>query len=280
MSPKRIFIVACTWLGLTGLPATAQETLSSVQRDMDRVEKEIEREKELHKTELKRNTDFEAEKAAKLKALQEQIRLTQARSDSLKVQLNRARGQKGSFKSQAALYQSKQKDFAKALSQAIKARAAALAKDFPYQLQKRVSDLQDLANALETGVVTVEDGLGRFFSLLQTSLEFAQDTEVYRGSYTATDGSVHEGSYVRMGAVLLAFASEDGQHAAWLAKADSGYAWMDKDLPQPIKQDIYPPVSVAQGKVAPPLVRLPCQAPAPRDPVARAAGESGKGGAQ
>ena len=275
MSRTRLFIVACLCTGLSVLPALAQETLSSVQREMDRVEKEIEREKELHKTELKRTADFENEKAAKLKALQEQIRLTQARTDSLKGQSNRARGQKGTFKSQAALYQTKQKDFAKALSQGIRGQAAALAKDFPYQLQKRVSDLEELANALETGVVTVEDGLGRFFSLLQTSLEFAQDTEVYRGSYTATDGAALEGSYVRMGAALLAFASEDGQRAAWLAKGDTGYVWMDKDLPQQVKQDIFTAVSVAQGKVAPQLVRLPFAAPA-----ARTAGETAKGGAR
>lgn len=279
MSRTRIFIVACIWSGLAAFPALAQETLSSVQREMDRVEKEIEREKELHKTEQKRLADFENEKAAKLKALQDQIKLTQDRSDSLKGQLGRARGQKAGFKSQAALFQNKEKEFAKALIQAIRGQAAALGKDFPYQLQKRVSDLEELANAVETGVVTVEDGMGRFFSLLQSSLEFAQDTEVYRGSYTATDGAVLEGSYVRMGAVLLAFASEDGQRAAWLAKTESGYAWMDKDLPQQVKQDIFTAVSVAQGKVAPQLVRLPFSAP-----VAKAAGEtsgeSAKGGAR
>lgn len=246
-----------------GLPSQghAQETLSSVQRELDRVEKEIEREKELHKTERKRAADFEGEKAAKLKALNDQIRLTQAKSDSLKGQLGRARGQKAAFRSQAALFQGKHKEFAKALSKGIRDRAAALKNDFPYQKEKRISDLEELANAIDNGVVPVEDGLGRFFSMLQASLDFSQDTEVFRGSYQAADGASHEGSYVRMGAALLAFASEDGQQAAWLAKADTGYAWMDKDLSPEVKADIFTAVRVAQGKVAPQLVKLPFAAP-------------------
>lgn len=254
--------------GLVAFHAAAawpQETLSSVQREMDRVEKEIEREKELHKAERKRAADFEGEKAAKLKALQDQIRLTQARTDSLKGQLVRARGQKGAFKGQAALYQAKQKEFSKALTKGIRDRAAALAQDFPYQKEKRISDLEELANAIDNGVVTVEDGLGRCFSLLQASLDFGYDTEVYRGSYPATDGANLEGTYVRMGAALLAFASEDGQRAAWLARSDSGYAWMDKDLAPETREAILTAVKVAQGKVAPQLVRLPFSAPRARE---------------
>jgi hypothetical protein len=250
-----------------------------VQRELERVEKEIEREKELHKTEIKRAAEFEGEKAAKLKAVQDQIRLTQARIDSLKGQLGRAKAQKGSLKAQAALYQGKHREFAKALTGSIRARAAALAKDFPYQLQKRVSDLEELANAVDNGVVAVEDGLGRFFSLLQASLDFAQDTEVYRGGYTASDGSVHEGSYVRLGAALLAFASEDGQRAAWLARSDSGYAWVDRDLAPETRADILAAVEVAQGKAAPRLVNLPFAAP-PARPASEGGGAREGGAAQ
>src|SRR4051794_39691931 len=179
-------------LGLAGslfVRVQAQETLSSVQRDLDRVDKEIEREKDLHKTERKRAADFETEKAAKLKALQEQLRLTGARIDSLKHQLDRARQQKGAFKNQAALFQGKEKEFIKSLTQKMRELAAALQKDFPYQKEKRATDLQELATAVESGVVNVEDGIGRFFTLMQSSLDFAYDTEVYRGTYVATDGS-------------------------------------------------------------------------------------------
>jgi hypothetical protein len=247
--------------------AGAQETLSSVQRELDRVDKEIEREKELHKTERKRAADFETEKAAKLKALQEQLRLTGGRIDSLKHNLDRARQQKASFKGQATLYQAKQKEFVKTLTQKIRDLSGAMKKDFPYQKEKRVTELEELATAIESGVVNVEDGIGRFFTLMQSSLDFAYDTEVYRGTYQATDGSSHEGSYVRLGSALLAFAGEDGQYAAYLIKsqtsgpADSGYAWVDKDLADALRRDILNAAQVAQGKVAPQLVNLPFLAP-------------------
>ncbi len=264
--PSHALALVCLVSGLLGATLHAQETLSSVQRELDRVEKEIEREKDLHKTERKRAGDFESEKAAKLKALQDQLRLTQGRIDSLKGQLGRARGQKGTFKAQTALYQGKQKEFQKALSKAIRDRAEALKADFPYQKEKRVSDLEELAGALDNGVVNVEDGLGRFFAMMQASLDFAYDTEVYRGSYKAADGSEHEGSYVRMGAALMAFASEDGRTAAFLARTGDagGYAWRDSDLSPETKADIMTAVQVAQGKVAPQLVKLPFEAPGAR----------------
>ncbi len=268
--PQSFPIKAFYKLGLTCLTAgllltrvSAQETLSSVQREMDRVDKEIEREKDLHKTERKRAADFENEKAAKLKALQDQLRLTQGKIDSLKHQLDRAKGQKAGFKAQTAQYQTRQKDFAKALTKQIRDLSLALKKDFPYNRDERVSQLEELANAIDNGVVPLEDGLNRFFVLSQASLDFAYDTEVYRGTYHGADGSDHEGSYVRLGAALLAFAGEDGKTAAYLAKADTGYAWREADLTPDTRQDIFTALKVAQGKVAPQLVNIPFQAPKP-----------------
>jgi hypothetical protein len=245
------------------IPARAQETLSSVQRELDRVDKEIEREKELHKTERKRAADFEAEKASKLKALQEQLRATGSRIDSLKRQQERARQQKAGFKAQAAQYQARQKDFVKAFTKQVRDQAAAVRKDFPYDREKRAADLEDLANALDNGTVGVEDGLNRFFTLTQSALDFAYDTEVYRGSYHAADGADKEGSYVRLGAALLAFGGDDGKTAAWLAKADTGYVWHESDVSPEIRDNIFTAVKVAQGKVAPQLVSLPMLAPKP-----------------
>jgi hypothetical protein len=264
----KAFIIACALgsaLGALLVPAHAQETLTSVQRELDRVDKEIEREKELHKSERKRAADFDTEKAAKLKALQDQLRVTAVRIDSLKRQQERARQQKASFKAQATQYQARQKDFVKAFARQTRDLAAAVRKDFPYDREKRAADLEDLAGALENGTVGVEEGLGRFFALSQANLDFAYDTEVYRGTYHAADGSDKEGSYVRLGAALLAFAGDDGKTAAWLAKADTGYVWHESDVAADVRDNIFTAMKVAQGKVAPQLVSLPFQAPRPTE---------------
>lgn len=260
---KKCFSIPLIILGLAMSVMHAQETLSGVQRDLDRVEKEIEKEKDLHKTERKRAAEFETEKASKLKALQEQIRLTQGKIDSLKRQVEHARQQKIMYRTQSSAFQSKQKEFVKALSKQIQARSQGLANDFPYEKDKRISDLNELAVAIDNGVVNVEDGLNRFFILMQGSLDFAYDTEVYRGSYLATDGKSYEGSYVRMGAALMAFADEDAKMAAYLSKTDQGYVWKDQDLAPETRQDIFTAIKVAQGKVAPQLVNIPFQAPKP-----------------
>lgn len=257
----KALIMACA-LGTFLVPARAQETLTSVQRELDRVDKEIEREKELHKTERKRAGDFETEKSAKLKALQDQLRVTAVRIDSLKRQQERARQQKASFKAQAAQFQVRQKDFLKAFAKQTRDLAVAVRKDFPYDREKRAADLEDLAAALENGTVGVEEGLGRYFALSQANLDFAYDTEVYRGTYHTADGSDQEGSYVRLGAALLAFGGDDGKTAAWLAKADTGYVWHETDVAPDVRDNIFTAVKVAQGKVAPQLVSLPFLAPA------------------
>ena len=260
---NRVLILLFLPMALLAGRAHSQETLSSVQRELDRVDKEIEREKDLHKNERKRAAEFDIEKGAKLKALQDQLHLTQGKIDSLKKQSERARQQKVGFKSQSTAYQARQKEFVKSLAKQIRDLSGSLKKDFPYDRDKRVSDLEELAVAVETGTVGVEDGLNRLFTLMQGSLEFAYDTEVYRGSYLAGDGSSHEGSYVRLGAALLAFADEEGKVAAYLVKEDTGYAWKDKDLSPETRQDIFTAVKVAQGKVAPQLVSIPFKAPKP-----------------
>lgn len=257
---KRLFIFSLFLASaLTRLPA--QETLSSVQRELDRVDKEIEQEKELYKNERKRAADFEIEKAAKLKAFQDQLVLSQGKIDSLKSQSEQARRKKAGFKNQTSLYQGKQKEFLTALVKQIRGLKSSLKNDFPYQRDKRVSDLEELAAAVESGVVGVEDGLNRFFNLMQSSLDFAYDTEIYHGTYQARDGSSHEGNYVRLGSALLSFAAEDGTVIGYLAKSDSGFAWRDSDLSPDTRQDILTAVKVAQGKTAPQLVNLPFLAP-------------------
>ena len=134
-------------------------------------------------------------------------------------------------------------------------------KDFPYQKDKRLSDWQDLAKANKDATLPAEETLTRLFSLVQSSLDFAQDTEVYPGTYTANDGSQQEGTYVRIGAVMLAFASADSQKLAYLTKTDSGYSWKDKDLTSEAREGILTAVQVAQGKIAPQLVSMPLEAP-------------------
>ncbi|HAO99317.1 MAG TPA: hypothetical protein DCQ83_04670 [Fibrobacteres bacterium] len=243
------------------LAARAQETLSGVQRELDRVERETEREKDLDKAERGRAAEFETRKNEKLQALRDQMKATDRIIDSLKRAMEFQKGRKVAKKNEAAQFQARQKEFRDAIGREIETMKAWLEKDFPYQKEKRLSDWDDLAKANQEASLPVEETLARLFSLVQTSMDFAQDTEVYPGTYTATDGDQSEGTYVRLGAVMLAFASSDGQRVAYLSKSDKGYEWKDKDLSSDARNGVLTAVQVAQGKVAPQLVALPLAAP-------------------
>ncbi len=243
-----------------GAPS-AQETLSQVQRELDRVERETQREKDAHAAERKRAQEFESQKAAKLKALREQIQVQEGRIDSLKGQAASAKRRRAALKKQEAFYRGKTQDFEKAMASVVAGWADSLQSDFPHKLEKRLSDFRELAASASEGALPVEEVLGRWFTLVQAGLEMGYDTEVVPGTYRDADGSTSEGTYVRLGAVALAFASEDGKRMAYLAKTDSGYAWRSDDLESSVKENILLAFQVAQGKVAPQLVPLPVEAP-------------------
>jgi len=259
---KSLPAVNSAWLALFcfGL-SHGQETLGSLQREMDRVERETEREKELHKSERLRAVEFEKRKSEKILALKEQFRIAEGRMDSLRRQSENERKRKAGNKGQVAMFLGKQKEFRISVGKEIDAMAAWMERDFPFQKEKRISDWGDLAKANQEAALPVEEILARLFSLTQASTDFAQNTEAYPGTYTATDGGQFEGNYVRLGAIALVFTSADGSCIAYLAKTDSAYVWRDKDLAMGTRNGILTALQVAQGKIAPQLVSLPIEPP-------------------
>jgi hypothetical protein len=246
-------------LALIPLAAPAQETLSSVQRELDRVERDTEREKELHKTERARAAEFERQKNERLQALRDQGRLADARIDSLKQRMEVERRRRAAQRGLTAQYQARQAAFRKDLDREIQGIMAWLEQDFPYQKEQRLSEWRDLAVANREATVQVEEVLARVFGLIQGSLDFAFDSEAYPGTYTASTGGQHDGTYVRLGAVMMAFSSSDGKLQAYLAKTPAGYVWRDKDVSDAVAKSIAEAVRVAQGKEAPRLVALPVE---------------------
>lgn len=245
-------------------PSHSQETLSSVQRELERVEREISREQELHKAERARAAEFEKQKTARLQAIQEQLRASDDRIDSLKTRMEVERKRRAAQRGLAAQYVERQKAFRGHLDREIKAAIAWVEKDFPYQRERRLSEWRELAEANREATMPVEEVLLRLFGLTQASLDFAQNSEAYPGTYTSAKGETHEGFYVRLGAVSMVFSSTDGQAQAYLAKTADGYAWRDEGLPGETRSAIRNAVSVAQGREAPRLVPLPVEVAAGR----------------
>ena len=261
MTHFRYILSAAFCAAVASIPVRvhAQETLSSVQRELDRVERETDREKDLHKTERARAAEFEKQKAERLQALRDQAQMADARIDSLKQRMEVERRRRASQRGLAAQYQGRQAAFRKDLDREIQAVIAWLENDFPYQKDQRLSEWRELAEGNREGTLQVEEVQSRLFGLIQGSLDFAFDSEAYPGTYTASTGAQHDGTYVRLGAVMMAFASSDGKTQAYLAKTAKGYVWRDKDISAQVSKSINEAVRVAQGKEAPRLVALPVE---------------------
>jgi hypothetical protein len=253
------FLALGALLLLTPLVVRAQETLSSVQRELDRVERDTEREKDLHKAERGRAAEFEKQKAERLQALRDQGQLADSRIDSLKQRMEVERRRRAAQRGLAAQYQNRQAAFRQDLDREIKGIIAWLENDFPYQKEQRLSEWRELAEGNREATVQVEEVLARVFGLVQGSLDFAFDSEAYPGTYTTSGGAQHDGTYVRLGAVMMAFSSSDGKTQAYLAKTPAGYVWRDKNVPPTVSKSIAEAVRVAQGKEAPRLVALPVE---------------------
>lgn len=246
-------------LVMTPLVAYAQETLSSVQRELERVERETDREKDLHKSERARAAEFDKQKAERLQALRDQAQLADARIDSLKQRMEVERKRRAAQRGLTAQYQARQAAFRKDLDREIKNIMVWIENDFPYQKDQRLSEWRELAVGNREATIQVEEVLARVFGLIQGSLDFAFDSEAYPGTYTTSTGAQHDGTYVRLGAVMMAFASTDNKLQAYLAKTSNGYVWRDKDLSSQVSKSISEAVRVAQGKEAPRLVALPVE---------------------
>ncbi len=256
LAPVAVAVCAALAAGTT---AAAQETLSSIQRELERVERETARENELHRQERARAAEFEKQKAARLQALQQQIAAADARIDSLKQRTEVERQRRASQRALAAGYQRRQQEFRKDLGREIQAMIALLEKDFPYQRERRLSDWRDLAAANREATLPVEEVLARLFALAQASLDFAYQSEAYPGTHVDASGERHEGFFVRLGAVALVFSSNDDRLQAYLAKTPDGYVWREEGLSRETRAAIREAVSVARGREAPRLVPLPVE---------------------
>src|SRR5690606_33263917 len=148
---------------------------------------------------------------ARLQALQEQIRTSDARIDSLKQRMETERRRRTAQRGLAAQYVARQKAFSEDLDAEMKCMIAWIESDFPYQRERRLSEWRELAEANREATIPVEEVLVRLFGLTQASLDFAGNSEAYPGTYTTTDGQTHEGFYIRLGAVTMAFSSTDGK---------------------------------------------------------------------
>ncbi len=238
-----------------------QETLTGIQREMARVEREIKREKELHQAEKKKAEDFEKRKGQKIAALNKQLTDLDKKIQEVEGRLGKLKAQKSRLASGSKHYDEKRNSMHQHIAKQIDSLNSYFKTDFPHQQERRIQNLNNLKQELRDGIISPEEGISRLFSILQEAINIGYDSEVFSGSYQTTDGQQSEGTYLRLGAVILAYVSLDGNTVAYQTIENQSYVWHDKDLNLELKQNIKTALAVAQGKAAPSLVLLPIQQP-------------------
>jgi len=239
----------------------SQQTLSQVQREMARVEKEIKREKKLHKLEKKKAIEFEKRKKKKLAALNKQLVDLDGKKAGIKKRVSQLKGQKFSYKKQIKNLEIKRKKVSEHLIKKIDELILFFEKDFPHRLKNRIRQLKNLQQEIKEGVASPEMGMNRLFTFLKSAIDLGYEAEAFSGSYKATDGKTYQGKYLRMGTVISAFVSLDGNKVGYQVLDDKGYTWVDENLELTLKQNIKFAIQVVEGKAAPELVYLPFLVP-------------------
>ncbi len=245
---------------LISTPLWSQESLSGLNRQIRRVEKETDREKKLHKAEKQKAKSFEQRKKQKLKALVTQKGEMQSQIKKLKVRLSQLKGQKYAVKNQTKQLKNKRMAVSQHLVQKIDGLIVYFKQDFPYQRQRNLDNLSSLKKELQEEIIGPEEGMNRLFTLLSTAISNGYETQVYSDFYTDKSGKTIEGKFLRMGTVLSVFVSMDGNTVAYLTHPDSTYQW-NEEMNLELKQNIKEAIKISEGKAAPSLVLLPFSAP-------------------
>jgi vacuolar-type H+-ATPase subunit I/STV1 len=237
----------------------AQETLSGVQRQIDRVDKEIAREKKLHKQDKEKAAAFGQQKEQKKKTLDGQLVKMAEKSRELAQKIQTLRKQKEALQKGVLQYKERRREVLVELDETVNTLLPYFQRDFPHQRDKKIQDLQGFKEDLKRNNLVAEEALNRFFSFLSQAIDQGYESEVFSGTYTSTQGKFYDGHYLRLGSVVYVFVSLDDKHVAYLLRDPNAqqYYWVDQDLPLELRQQIKLAIQVAQGKAAPALASLP-----------------------
>lgn len=239
----------------------SQETLSAIQREIARVEKEIQREKKLHKEELDKAAAFELKKAEKIKTIKEQEKAIALEIEDLKAKVSGFKNQIAAQKSQKSLYIDRRAKVSSALVKSIDTLIANTSKDFPSGKEQRIASFTKLKSEIQEGDISPEEGINRLFTSLQNQLNLGYNTEIYSGIHRFQNGKSAEGNFLRIGAVLLYFVSRDGSEIAYLKKKDDGYSWVEENILLEHREKIKLALQIVEGGATPQLGLLPIYQP-------------------
>lgn len=233
----------------------AEETPESIRKQIRAVEEETKREKALHEAEKKRHAEFIEAGRKKVQALNAQSKAVRAEIDSMRAEISRLADARNKALATSRRYESKKAKYRENLAQEILSLLPLIQADFPYRTTEAEESIQEIAEQLKKGTVSPDDALSRTLELLLERIRLGYTTEVWKGTLALGNREI-PGTYLRYGAILSIFVSNDGNEVLWLSKEDQ-YRWHDESANMEMRTLLKEALKVAEGKAAPKLVLLP-----------------------
>jgi len=221
-------------------------------RQIRSVKEEIAREKELHQQEKERDQAFKVSAQERLKKISEERTALSAQVDSLEVERKRSETLRQKQKSTARWYSKRHDDHSKFLITYVDSLISFVEKDIPYNREERIRSLRSLRELLQNGSISPEEGTDRIWSTLLSLLKVGGSVENWPGTLGSTPGK-----YLRLGAVFIAFISDDGREIQTLAQTKEGWKWSSVGDDLELRAALRDALKVSEGKTAPALVLLP-----------------------
>lgn len=241
-------------------PLRAQDE-GELKRQIRLVQEEIDREQKLRDREQERDAAFFASANERLKRLQGERASVAAQTDSLAAELRRLEGARAKQLSTARWYAKRHDDHDKFLAGYCDSLAALVEADFPFAKEERLRSVAALKEQLLAGSVSPEEGTDRLWSLLMSVLKTGNGSENWSGTLATPSGEI-SGKYLRLGAVLLAFVSDDGREIHLMSREGEEWSWRPVDGESEVRGALRDALKVSEGKKAPGLVLLPVRADA------------------
>lgn len=124
--------------------------------------------------------------------------------------------------------------------------------DVPFLLDERTRRVQELRGILKMSDVTPSEKFRRVFEAYQIENDYGRTIEAYHGTVALEDEKL-EGTLLRVGRIGLYFLTEDEDTVGFWNPSTKAWEELSGSYSGAIKQGI----KIAEGQVAPDLVRLP-----------------------
>jgi hypothetical protein len=257
-------LVALCAAVLTSLPATlfAQDE-AELRRQLRLVQEEIDREQKLRQREQERDNTFAVSANERLKRLQSEKAVVKAQTDSLAAELRRLEAARTRQISTARWYAKRHDDHNRFLAGYADSLAELVKADFPYAREERLRSLEALKEQLSVGAISPEEGTDRLWSMLLAVLRSGSGAENWSGTLATPEGEL-SGKYLRLGAVFMAFVSDDGREVHLMTRSGDEWLWRRLSDESEARAAVREALKVSEGKSAPALVPIPVQASAVR----------------